>query len=78
MSRLHMVKSINKLIWPKCCKVVSLLSRMRTQKGFEALNTSLKDIENSKSVMRDVTVFLVGYFCQILPVIPRGTRANEV
>jgi len=46
--------------------------------GFEALNRTLKDIRRNNSLMGGVTVLLVGDFRQTLPVIPRGTRADEV
>lgn len=46
--------------------------------GFEALNRKLKDIRGYNSLMAGVTVLLVGDFRQTLPVIPGGTRADEV
>lgn len=81
-SKLQIVKSTNKLIWPKFCKIVSSLSGIGNpvshKKSFDTLNNSLKGIRSSKSVMGSVTVFLAGDFRQILPVIPKETRANEV
>ncbi|XP_060871344.1 uncharacterized protein LOC132945589 [Metopolophium dirhodum] len=46
--------------------------------GFEALNRTLKDIRGYNNLMGGVTVLLAGDFRQTLPVIPRGTRADEV
>ncbi|KAL4084364.1 hypothetical protein QTP88_028187 [Uroleucon formosanum] len=51
---------------------------MARKRGFESLDRSLKDIRNNNEVMRGVTVLLTGDFRQILPVIPRGSRADEV
>ncbi|XP_054715564.1 uncharacterized protein LOC129225044 [Uloborus diversus] len=53
-------------------------STMAHKAGFEALNATLKDLRNSDEVMGGVTVLLAGDFRQTLPVVPRGTRANEV
>ncbi|KAL4084660.1 hypothetical protein QTP88_027587 [Uroleucon formosanum] len=51
---------------------------MAHKRGFEALDRSLKDIRSNNEVMGGVTVLLTGDFSQILPVIPRGSRADEV
>ncbi|XP_050063125.1 ATP-dependent DNA helicase pif1-like [Aphis gossypii] len=53
-------------------------STMAHKRGFEALDRSLKDIRNKNEVMGEVTVLLTGDFRQTLPVIPRGSRADEV
>ncbi|KAL4131944.1 hypothetical protein QTP88_009170 [Uroleucon formosanum] len=53
-------------------------STMAHKRGFEALDRSLNDRRNNNKVMEGVTVLLTGDFRQILPVIPRGTRADEV
>lgn len=53
-------------------------STMAHKRGFEALDRSLKDIRNKNEVMGGATVLLTGYFRQTLPVIPRGSRADEV
>lgn len=46
--------------------------------GFEALNRSLQDIRSNKNLMGGMTVLLAGDFRQTLPVVPRGTRADEI
>jgi primosomal protein N' len=46
--------------------------------GVEVLNRSLKDIRENKMLMGGVTVLLAGDFRQTLPVVPKGTRTNEV
>ncbi|XP_067950490.1 ATP-dependent DNA helicase PIF1-like [Watersipora subatra] len=44
----------------------------------EALDHTLKDLYNSDKLMGGVCVLLAGGFCQTLPVIPRGTPAEEL
>ncbi|XP_050063228.1 uncharacterized protein LOC126552553 [Aphis gossypii] len=51
---------------------------MAHKRCFEALDRSLKDIRNKNEVMGGATVLLAGDFRQTLPVIPRGSRADEV
>ncbi|XP_050062985.1 uncharacterized protein LOC126552337 [Aphis gossypii] len=51
---------------------------MAHKRGFEALDRSLKDIRNKNEVMGGATVLLTGDFRKTLPVIPRGSRADEV
>lgn len=46
--------------------------------GVEALNRTLQDIRGNKKLMGGVTVLLAGDFRQTLPVVPKGTRADEV
>ncbi|XP_029639526.1 uncharacterized protein LOC115214467 [Octopus sinensis] len=46
--------------------------------AFEALDRSLQDLRRNMRVMGGVTVLLAGDFQQTLPVIPQGTRADEV
>ena len=46
--------------------------------GIEALNRTLQDIRGNKRLMGGMTVLLAGDFRQTLPVVPRGTRADEV
>uniref|UniRef100_A0A0L8GN26 ATP-dependent DNA helicase n=1 Tax=Octopus bimaculoides TaxID=37653 RepID=A0A0L8GN26_OCTBM len=46
--------------------------------ALEALDRSLKDIRDSTASMGGVTLLLSGDFRQTLPVIPKGTRADEV
>ncbi|KAL4091658.1 hypothetical protein QTP88_026315 [Uroleucon formosanum] len=62
----------------KCKLIVWDESPMSHKKGFEALNNSLKDLRNSILLMGGVTVLLAGDFRQTLPIVPRGTRANEI
>lgn len=51
---------------------------MAHKRGVEALDRSLQDIRNSKTIMGGMTVLLGGDFRQTLPVVPKGTRADEI
>jgi ATP-dependent DNA helicase PIF1 len=66
----QVLKECKLIIWDECT--------MAHKGGFEALNRTLKDIRGSSCLMGGVTVLLAGDFRQTLPVIPRGTRADEV
>ena len=46
--------------------------------AFEALDITLKDIRRNNNIMGGVAVVLAGGFRQTLPVILRGTRADEM
>lgn len=61
-----------------CKLIVWDESTMAHKGGFEALSRTLQDIRNNNKVMGGVTVLLTGDFRQTLPVVPRGTRADEV
>ncbi|GFW07611.1 ATP-dependent DNA helicase [Trichonephila clavipes] len=53
-------------------------STMPHKKAIEALNRTLQVIRDSTDVMRGMVVLLTGDFLQTLPVIQRGTPANEI
>ena len=46
--------------------------------GLEALNKRLKEIRPSDKLFGGVTMLLSGDMRQILPVVPRGTPADEL
>ena len=46
--------------------------------GIEVLDRTMQDIRCNKNLMGGVTVLMAGDFRQTLPVVPRGTRADEV
>ena len=46
--------------------------------GLEALDRSLKDIRSCERIFGGVTVVICGDFQQILPVVPKGTPADEL
>lgn len=58
------------IVWDECT--------MAHKGGIEALDRTLQDIRKCKRLMGGVTVLLAGDFRQTLPVIPRGTRADEI
>ena len=58
------------IVWDECT--------MSHKKAFEALNTTLQDIRNNDLLMGGLTVVLAGDFRQTLPIIQKGTRADEI
>jgi len=46
--------------------------------SIEVLDRTMRDLRNNNSPMGGCTVLFSGDFCQILPVIARETRADEV
>eukprot|EP00106_Octopus_bimaculoides_P012083 XP_014779525.1 PREDICTED: ATP-dependent DNA helicase RRM3-like [Octopus bimaculoides] len=58
------------IVWDECT--------MANKGALEALDRPLKDIRDSTASMGGVTLLLSGDFRQTLPVIPKGTRADEV
>jgi len=61
------------------CKLIIWDEATMSHKGaFEALDRVLQDIRHNTRLMGGVTVLLAGDFRQTLPVIPKGTRADEV
>lgn len=69
-NRAKVLKDCQLIVWDE--------STMMHKGGFEALDRTLQDLRNTKSLMGGVTVLLAGDFRQTLPVIQRGTRADEV
>ena len=66
----EVLKDCKLIIWDECT--------MSHKGAFEALNRSLQDIRSNARLMGGVTLLMAGDFRQTLPVIPRGTRADEV
>jgi len=58
------------IIWDECT--------MAHKKSLEALDATLQDLRNTKSIMGGIIVLLAGDFRQTLPVIRRATRADEL
>ncbi|XP_014784030.1 uncharacterized protein LOC106879105 [Octopus bimaculoides] len=58
------------IVWDECT--------MAHRRALEALNTTLQDIRDCPTPMGGITLLLFGDFRQTLPVIPKGTRADEV
>ena len=51
---------------------------MAHKRALEALNKTLQDLRDSRQLMGGVIVVLSGDFRQTLPVIPKGTKADEI
>lgn len=66
----HVLQEAKIIIWDECT--------MAHKNGIEALNRLLQDIRGCDRIMGGVIVLLTGDFRQTLPVVPRGTRADEV
>uniref|UniRef100_A0A8D8QT90 ATP-dependent DNA helicase n=1 Tax=Cacopsylla melanoneura TaxID=428564 RepID=A0A8D8QT90_9HEMI len=58
------------IVWDECT--------MAHKGGIEALNRTLQDLRGNKELMGGLTVLLAGDFRQTLPVVTRGTRADEI
>jgi len=58
------------IIWDECT--------MSHKKAFEAVDRSLKDLRHNDKNFGGVTVIVAGDFRQTLPVVPRGTKADEL
>lgn len=58
------------IVWDECT--------MTHKRALEALDRTLQDLRGDTRPMGGMTVLLAGDFRQTLPVVPRGTRADEV
>ncbi|XP_043467393.1 ATP-dependent DNA helicase pif1-like [Leptopilina heterotoma] len=58
------------IVWDECT--------MANKRGIEALDRTLQDVRNCNLTMGGVNLLFSGDFRQILPVVVRGTRADEV
>lgn len=58
------------LVWDECT--------MSHKKAIEALDRTMKDIKGNQKLMGGMVVLLAGDFRQILPVIAKGTAADEI
>ncbi|XP_063903784.1 uncharacterized protein LOC135123221 [Zophobas morio] len=66
----QVLKETKLIVWDECTMV--------HKGGVEAFSKTLRDIRENGSLMGGVTVLLAGDFRQTLPVVPRGTGADEV
>ena len=62
----------------ECCLIVWDECTMAHKLALEALNRTLQDIRSDSNLMGGMTVLLAGDFRQTLPVIPKGTPADEL
>ena len=66
----RMFQQCKLLVWDECT-----MSHIR---AIEALNRTMKDIKSNQSMVGGMVVLLAGDFRQILPVITKGTPADEI
>ncbi|KAJ8736701.1 hypothetical protein PYW08_007357 [Mythimna loreyi] len=66
----QVIRECSLIIWDECT--------MAHKKAIEAVDRTLREIRHIDQPMGGITVLFCGDFRQILPVIPRGTRADEV
>jgi hypothetical protein len=66
----EVLKKCHLIVWDECT--------MAHKRALEAINRTLQDIRMCTTVMGGVTVMLSGDFRQTLPVIPKGTKADEI
>ncbi|XP_060855199.1 ATP-dependent DNA helicase pif1-like [Metopolophium dirhodum] len=58
------------IVWDECT--------MAHKSGVEALDRTLRDIRSSDKTMGGITLVFAGDFRQTLPVVPRGTRSDQI
>lgn len=58
------------IAWDECTMV--------NKKSLEALNFTMKDLRQNNNIFGGLMILLAGGFRQTLPVIPRGTPADEL
>ncbi|XP_050675973.1 uncharacterized protein LOC126972914 [Leptidea sinapis] len=66
----RMLQQCKLLVWDKCT--------MSHKRAIEALDRTLKDIKSNPNIMGGMVVLLAGDFRQTLPVITKGTPADEI
>ncbi len=66
----HVLKDCSLVVWDECT--------MANRKAVEAVDRTLQDIRRNEHLMGGVTVLFSGDFRQTLPVVTRGSRADEV
>uniref|UniRef100_UPI00358FB29D uncharacterized protein n=1 Tax=Myxine glutinosa TaxID=7769 RepID=UPI00358FB29D len=66
----QVLKQAKLIVWDECT--------MSHRLAFKALDRTLQDLRGNAKIMGGVTLLLSGDFRQILPVIPKGTPADEL
>ena len=69
-ARARLLSLAKVVVWDECT--------MANKKALEALDRSLRDIRNNDTLMGGLPLILAGDFRQTLPVIPKGTKADEI
>ena len=62
----------------ECSLIICDQTSMSLKASVEALDRTVRDLRNSNCPMGGCTLLFSGDFRYILPVITRGTRADEV
>ena len=66
----NLLKKASLIVWDECT--------MAHKYAIEALDRTLQDLRENKSPMGGVVFLMAGDFRQTLPVIPKGTKADEI
>ncbi|GBP59480.1 ATP-dependent DNA helicase PIF7 [Eumeta japonica] len=66
----RMLQQCKLLVWDECT--------MAHKRAIEALDRTIKDIKGNRHIMGGMVVLLAGNFRQTLPVINKGTPADEI
>jgi hypothetical protein len=66
----QVIKQCRLIVWDECS--------MSHRKGFEAVDRTLRDLRDCNLPMGGITVVLSGDFRQTLPVVPKGTKADQL
>ncbi|KAK3772428.1 hypothetical protein RRG08_031448 [Elysia crispata] len=66
----NLLKETELIVWDE--------ATMSHKRALEAVDRMLRDIRRNDAVMGGVTLVLAGDFRQTLPIVPRGTKANEL
>ncbi len=69
-SKAYVLQRTKLIVWDECT--------MSHRGALEAVDRTLKDIRDTDCVMGGITMVLSGDFRQTLPVIPKGTKADEL
>ena len=66
----NVIKEATLIVWDECT--------MTHKNNLDILNRTLQDLKNNQELMGGVIFVMAGDFRQTLPIVDRGTRANEV
>jgi hypothetical protein len=66
----QVIKQCRLIVWDECS--------MSHRKGSEAVDRTLRDLRDCNLPMGGITVVLSGDFRQKLPVVPKGTKADQL
>ena len=69
-SQAKVLQECEVIVWDEC--------KMSHEHAMEALDRTLQDLRDNPTLMGGVVVVLAGDFRQTLPVIPRGTAADQL